>query len=243
MRTARAFERKRRRTRLMLAYEERSPLRRFFTGGVEYDEGLDLITHASFVADFHAFLDLLQVHPAWGEGIEVKFRRLGRHRADGLFYPDPPILIVDADSPRSFAHEFGHLLDFTVGRLAGSREPLLSASPGFEPFRRLFAASLDGRAADDPPLGGAGGRATRRYYASASECFARAFEQTAADALPEPCSLARARAEYRADPFFLESMPPGMADYLLGILQAAPAAGISADSERARPARTILRNG
>ena len=59
---------------------------------------------------FEAFLDALEVSRGWGRGIEIKFRRLGKHRADGLFYPDRSLLVIDVGSCRSFAHEFGHVI-------------------------------------------------------------------------------------------------------------------------------------
>jgi hypothetical protein len=168
---ARTHERKRRRSKRWLELELTSPLHEFFTGGVEYDERLDLEILERFLRDFEAFLDALEVSREWGRGIEIKFRRLGKHRADGLFYPDRSVLVMDVGSCRSFAHEFGHLMDYGAGR--GPDEPplgvpVLSPGPEFEPVHRLLLERLDRAPAGDPRIAGRNGRLTRAYFASPS---------------------------------------------------------------------------
>ena len=43
---------------------------------------------------------------------ELKFRKLGKHKATGLYYPKFNIIAVDVRDTTSFIHEFGHYLDF-----------------------------------------------------------------------------------------------------------------------------------
>jgi len=222
---ARTHERKKCRSKRWLALELTSPLHEFFTGGVEYDEGLDLRLLARFLRDFEAFLDALEVSRAWGRGIEIKFRRLGKHRADGLYYPDRSVLVMDVASCRSFAHEFGHLMDYGAGR--GPDEPppgvpVLSAGPEFEPVHRLLLDRLDRAPVGDPRIAGRNGRLTRAYFASPSECFARAFEQCAAEWIPPGGTLSAEKDRYRGDPLFLPDPPPRVLGYYARILQAGP---------------------
>ncbi len=253
-RTAKAYERKKRRSRLVLALEARSPLQSFFTGGVEFDDRIDLELVRSFTADFEFFKEALEVPPTWGHDVELKLRRLGNHRADGLYYPDQRVLVLDPASTRSFAHELGHLLDYRADHCAPGEtpRPVLSAGAGFAPFRDRMLARMRG----SPNLGASfwagGGRVSGKYYASESECFARAFEQLAAELLPEPCTLTRERTWYRGDPFFFEAVPLSLLDYFRGVLadvtlqpacaegRAFAASRVSALPGRARAARERL---
>jgi hypothetical protein len=222
---AKAFERKRRRSRRILDLESRSPLKTFFTAGVEYDERTDLVGLASFLADFRAFVESLHVDPSWGRGVEIKFRRLGRHRADGLYYPEQGVLVVDVKSAKSFAHEFGHLMDYRSSAGGGTDGPhaALSRRDGFEPLRRLLVARLEALGPGDPRLGrGPRSRLSYLYFASPTECFARAFEQYAAETMPWPTSLAGTRERYREDPLFLAAPPTYFFDYFERLLAKDP---------------------
>ena len=43
----------------------------------------------------------------------IRFRKLGRHHAWGLYFPTLQCLCVDIRHPGSFIHEFLHMIDFT----------------------------------------------------------------------------------------------------------------------------------
>jgi hypothetical protein len=212
---AKTHERKKRRLRQIVALESGSPLRRFFTGGVEYDDRVDLIAISRFIDDFASFARALEVPRAWGQGVQIKFRRLGRHRADGLYYPEQAVLALDLKSMLSFAHEFGHLIDYrsAVADAPGSEALPLSRREGFQAVHALFVERIDARVEGDPRLAKRTGRLTRGYFASPAECFARGFEQFVAEALEEPSVLVAERKKYRDDPLFLEDPPPFLFDY------------------------------
>jgi hypothetical protein len=220
---ARTYERKKSRSARMLACELRSPLRQFFTGGLEYDEHVDLHRVEQFIADFRRFRTLLGVSPAWGEGVELKFRRLRRHRAEGLYYPEQSVLAVDLASSRSFAHEFGHLIDYRA--LLPLREFGLDLRPsrgrGFSAFRRMLLHRMRQGGWADPRVSSKKGRLSWRYFASRSECFARAFEQFVAEILPAPCSLVREPSLYREDCLFFDVIPESLVDYFRSALASA----------------------
>jgi len=220
---AKTYERKKNRSLRMLASELRSPLRLFFTGGLEYDDQIDLQRVEEFIADFRLFRTLLGISPAWGEGVELKFRRLRRHRAEGLYYPEQSVLAVDLASSRSFAHEFGHLVDYRA--LLPLRQFGLqlrpSASRGFSAFRRMLLHRMREGGWSDPRLCAKNGRLSWRYFASRSECFARAFEQVVAEILPTPCSLVRERSAYREDALFFEAIPESLVEYFTSAVSSA----------------------
>jgi hypothetical protein len=46
---------------------------------------------------------------------ELKFRKLGKHKATGLYAPFLNILAVDVRNTESFVHEYGHYLDYKHG--------------------------------------------------------------------------------------------------------------------------------
>lgn len=55
---------------------------------------------------------------------ELKFRKLGKHKATGLYYPLLDIVAVDIRATNSFVHEYGHHIDYTYanGNSALSRQ-------------------------------------------------------------------------------------------------------------------------
>lgn len=230
---ARTFERKKRRVRRVLRMEERSSLRSFFTGGVEYDDGIDPAQIESFVGDFDAFQEALEVSSSWGQGVELKFRRLGRHRAEGLYYPDQRVLVMALSSWRSFAHEFGHLVDYRGG---GHRA--LSGLGGFSPFHDTLLWRMRGEGRGDYRLGQGRGRISWRYFSSRAECFARAFEQYASELLPQPSCLVGRPERYRQDPLFFGELSMDIRRYFRQILLDGPAAAAASvtDACACRPA-------
>ena len=221
---ARSFERKKTRPRWVESLERVSPLRLFFTGGVEYDAAVDPDRLLRFIDDFRIFASRLRLSPFWGDGVELKFRKLGRHRAEGLYYPDCRVLVLDVGSTRSFAHEFGHLVDFRAsrGQSSGLRAPMASRRNAFLPFHDALLARMLREGRGDPRLSGGRGRCSWQYFSSAAECFARAFEQWAAGYLPVPSSLVREPDAYRSDVLFYREIPEGLAAFFSNLLSRGP---------------------
>lgn len=209
-----------RRSRLL---ERISALETFFTGGLDFDDRLDGPTIWRFAEEIRALLRLLGVPSTWGEGVILKLRRLGQHRADGLYYPDLGVLAVDSRALHSFAHELGHLIDYRARWRPGARSPgpVLSAEASFlgiylDLKRRMTAAPrLLAR------LRGARGRVSWRYYSSPSECFARAFEQLAAECLVAPTSAVKRPEALRADELYFPQLPEGIEAYFREVVRSA----------------------
>jgi hypothetical protein len=220
-RSARTFERKRARPLWALRRERGSPLGAYFSGGIEIDARTDPARLSAFVEDFLCFRAALSVAPGWGSRVELKFRRLGRHRADGLYYPKERILVLDTASSSSFAHEFGHLLDFRSARESlGSR--LLSGEDWFTPFHDSLLARMRAEGGGDPRLSGGRGRLSWRYFATRAECFARSFEQFVAEMVPAPSALVGAPGRYRSDPLFFRELPADLMGRFLSVLRVGP---------------------
>ncbi|WP_321835624.1 LPD1 domain-containing protein [Clostridium butyricum] len=104
-------------------------------------------------------LELLNVQP------ELRFRKLGKHRALGLYFPGLKCLCVDITSPSSFIHEFGHHIDYTY-----SEKPL-SLQAEFRNIIRLYTKFYDLQREDNKSL-----KNKRNYYLTPTEIFARTFE-------------------------------------------------------------------
>jgi hypothetical protein len=87
-------------------------------------------------------------------------------------------------------------------------------------------ARIERRRGGDPRLASRTGRLSRRYFASPAECFARGFEQYAAEVLGEPSVLCGERSRYREDPIFLEDVPPFVHEYYRCALEGGEPGGI-----------------
>lgn len=221
---ARAHERKRRRSRAGLRAEAASPLRTFFTGGVEFDDGLEPRLVEAITSEAMELIERLAIPAAWGAGVELKLRRLQRHRADGLYYPEQRILVLDPRVPTSFCHELGHLIDYRAGEHVPTRLPsaVWSSSSEFRPFHCALVAAMRRIPPGDPRVASRRGRLTWSYFASSPECFARSFEQSAVELLSRTTLLARGREDYQRDPFFFERVPPGLIDFFRTVLARPP---------------------
>lgn len=219
---ARAFERLRRKSRQTRALEAQSPLRSFFGGGLELDGSVDASLADRLAGHVLSLLAALEIPREWGAGVELKIRRLGAHRADGLFFNDPLVLAVDPRSLQSFAHELGHLLDYRATTTLEGRTQWFPPSRcrQFEPYSERLVRRLQ-------QVWGAPrarrGRLSAEYFSSGSETFARAFEQFAAERAPRPCLVAADPERLRADALYFNRFPPELGEILAEIIRKGPA--------------------
>lgn len=142
-------------------------------GEVEADELCDLEKLNQLAEEFVTLSKQLPLPQA--KDHTLRFRRLGRHKAAGLYYPFYQTLAVDIDSPRSFIHEWFHLIDF--------EHQLLSADAEFRPLLQLYRQTLDegfrALGSEDPTYKkwfGGSSKYSRAYYLSSEEAFARLGE-------------------------------------------------------------------
>lgn len=150
---------------------EKSLLNAYF-GYVEYDEDVDLSKVAIVEKEFQVFKD------TYLSGINsmknaVRFRKLGNHKAVGLYYPGVKCLCVDFRYPTSFVHEYGHLIDYELGELSLKGE--------FHRIRTLYKEYLSKRPEEEKKK--MKGKYNLAYYLKPTEVFARSFELYARYAL------------------------------------------------------------
>lgn len=112
-----------------------------------------------------AWKDIVNLIPHAESTPELKFRKLGKHKATGLFVPPLNIVAVDVRDTTSFIHEIGHHLDFYLS------DTTLSTKKSFSHIQRQYVESL--------LLFKKNGSITQKmltYYMTPTEVFARGFE-------------------------------------------------------------------
>lgn len=74
---------------------------------VEYDNATDLNKIAQLEGE-RSYLGFPRVEAS----PDLRFRKLGKHKATGLYSPYHNTLCVDIRNVNSFVHEYAHLIDF-----------------------------------------------------------------------------------------------------------------------------------
>lgn len=145
-----------------------SPFNEYF-GYVEYDEDVDLALMDQIYKEFAAVAQFIGLKKH--DDVSLRFRKLGNHKATGLYYFVLKCLCVDIRCPSSFAHEMMHMVDYENGKL--------SRSYGFEKTLELYRSSLEAELEKDQltrKLLEGKGKFNKEYYLQSSECFARCGE-------------------------------------------------------------------
>lgn len=159
-----------------------SALNHYF-GYVEFDEDVDLTRVHEFEEDFAALQTIL--HQPCLKDYELRLRKLGRHRAAGLYFPTLRCLCVDLRMLWSTAHEYFHLLDYHYGNL--------SQKASFEPVYSRYSELLK-RDREQISMICKGSKYNMDYYLMPTEVFARCAEMylvrilTVENSLVEPDS-------------------------------------------------------
>lgn len=173
-----------------------------YFGYVEFDEDVDLQKIAIVTEQFVAFKEtyLPKIDSSYNA---IRFRRLGNHKAVGLYYPSVKCLCVDINSPSSLIHEYGHLIDFCYGRL--------SSESSFHEIRKMYEDRIRKKMAEDKAFSGVmngKGKYNLSYYLIPTEIFARVFELYVKEILKVNNSLTPATyaAVYPTDEAFLNEI-------------------------------------
>lgn len=139
---------------------------------VEIDNDVDLTLFSQFEKEMERMHDIL---PKAGDKLpELRLRKLGNHKALGLYVPNKNTIAIDFRDTndeiggvgiQSFVHEYGHALDYGTdnGRLLSMRDD-------FKPIVKRYRENLS--------LNGKGSYVAEKagYYTAPTEVFARAFE-------------------------------------------------------------------
>ena len=131
-------------------------------GYVEYDNEVDLKKVNDVAKEWVKIYKML---PNGRSLPTLRFRKLGKHNAAGVFFPSMNCVSVDFRTVSSFIHEYGHYLDYNLGN--GKN---LSLMDDFLPIIRVYRANVYDKYKDSYVSKKAG------YYCTPTEVFARGFE-------------------------------------------------------------------
>ncbi len=170
---ARTFEDKKNIPKKIVELMEKSILNERF-GFIEYDEMCD--ADAIKVADTQIFAFLDTYFPRIDvSSVTLRFRRLGNHKAAGLYYPAYRCIAVELDEPWAFTHEFGHMLDYLHGCVSDTTK-----NSSFKEVYDCYVECFDKKLAQDSGLSErlrkGGQKSKYNYYTRETEVFARSFE-------------------------------------------------------------------
>ena len=87
-------------------------------GFVEIDADCDLGLMPELEKEFRALRQPGLLGNQECRSVAIRFRKLHRYRADGLYWPNLQCLCVDVRNPSTFTHEFFHMIDFERGHLS-----------------------------------------------------------------------------------------------------------------------------
>lgn len=132
---------------------------------VEFDSDTDLEVMADVERQWEYIFGYLPRPKS--DKLELRFRKLGKHGAAGLWFDGVSCIAVDIRQPSSMIHEYGHFLDYRT------TETNLSLQPEFESILSRYQAYID---KVKIPRGS--------YYKTPTEVFARAFEVYFAHNMP-----------------------------------------------------------
>ena len=143
--------------------------------------------------DFLAVLDKL---PQAKAQPELKFRRLGKHKAWGIYSPALNILAVDVRHTESFIHEYGHYLDFKHG------DEVYSEMSTFFPIIKAYEKKLS-ELAEDSKYAQKLTAKQMSYYLIPTEVFARAFELWVSGTIVSDATIIYSTETYNNQPEYI----------------------------------------
>ena len=147
-----------------------SPLNDYF-GYVEFDESIDLDSVRSITEEFILLNKDVFANLKYTDKI-IRFRKLGRHRASGLYYKYLGTLAVDIRCPDSTIHEQFHMIDDLMGDL--------SSQIAFYDIADRYQSVLLKKIKEDEAKGikhfSKSGKYNLKYYLKKCEIFARCGE-------------------------------------------------------------------
>lgn len=143
---------------------------------VELDETVDIEKFYMIENEFMLAKEKLNLDRFINKNGELRFKRLGQHRANGLYYPHSKCICVDLNNPSSFMHQIGLFIDNSICQNGNA-----SSNPDFRLIAVEFKKELEKEAntlsesEDDKKIVNSYKR-KRAYYHTPTEIFARSFE-------------------------------------------------------------------
>lgn len=171
---ARSYETKKNIPKKVLARMEDNKFKRHF-GYVEFDEMVDL-EKVSLIEKEWEEINKKIIFPL-AKDHSLRFRRLGNHKASGLYFPTMKAVCVDIQGPSSMIHEVLHMIDYT-----SLSNTTLSSTYGFrsivERYRVITDEKVKSLSEQNSFKKAWEGKSkyNKDYYQSSREIFARCGE-------------------------------------------------------------------
>ena len=149
-------------------------------GYVEADEQCDLNVLKALEEQFVEFSKQFPLFKVADHSL--RFRRLGKIKAAGVYYPGANSLAVNLDNMDAFTHEFFHLIDFTQGILSLNDE----FKPLFHHYCELTESLIEQLPTDHSVViqwNNTSSKYSKKYFNSPEEAFARMGEIYVANCL------------------------------------------------------------
>lgn len=127
---------------------------------VEIDNDVDPHEFDDFTQDYQEVRDKLPKIPT-GQEPELRIRKLGKHKATGIYFPHKNTVCIDVHTSGSFVHEMAHQYDLEVKGNASLKE-------GFRDVAKEYSETLQ------VPYGEPKSR--YEYLTTPTEILARGFE-------------------------------------------------------------------
>lgn len=154
---------------------------------VEYDAETDL---SKLTPIYKNWVSLYEVLPKPKEKVNsLRFRKLGNHKASGLYFPAVNCIAIDLRIITSMVHEYGHYLDRKLPLGTGD----LSLEDDFQEIYNPYFDYLSKY--KDKEL--SSGKFDFGYYTTPTEVFARAFEVFVSSEIDVNYVLVKSITEYR----------------------------------------------
>lgn len=167
---AKAYTTKRNISEMMLDKMQTSIFNRYF-GFVEFDEDIDLQLLDLITQEFIA-LNQQIFHNMTCKDVALRFRKLGRHHATGLYYPSISTMVVDLRYPSSFLHEYFHMIDDHLNDVSLHYD----FSKIVYRYQTLLQRSVEKANENGTQVVPNNGKYNLSYYMRKSEIFARCGE-------------------------------------------------------------------
>lgn len=149
-----------------VALMQNSRMNNYFSG-LEVDNDVDPKEFESFTQAYEEVMSKLpKVSP--DRAPILKVRKLGRHRASGVYFPTKNVVAVDVNTSGSFVHEMMHHSDF-------AEKGTVSHTPEFRELTKEYSRGFE--------LPAGMGAKKRDYYCSGHEILARGMELYASEKL------------------------------------------------------------
>lgn len=144
-------------------------------GYVEYDELVDLDKIKIIEKEWEEVNK--QISFPIVKNHSLRFRRLGKHKAAGLYFYNAKAVCIDIRTPSSFIHEILHMIDYTTLPDA-TLSSLFNFRPIIERYREVTDEKINKLNDDDPhrKIWNSNGKYNKDYYHNAKEIFARCGE-------------------------------------------------------------------